>query len=61
MPQKPTCYISYAWSDEILNFLLRLKSDIEKRSQNKIKVILDPNYSKEKNFQKDSLHSLDLQ
>ena len=41
MPQKPTCYISYAWSDEILNFLLRLKSDIEKRSQNKIKVILD--------------------
>lgn len=41
MPQKATCYLSYSWSDQILSFLLRLKSDIEKQSQNRIKVILD--------------------
>lgn len=41
MPQKPTCYISYAWKDDILSFLLKLKSDIERQSQNKINVILD--------------------
>lgn len=41
MPQKPTCYISYARDAEILNFLVRLKSEIEKKSQNKVNVILD--------------------
>jgi hypothetical protein len=30
MPQKPTCYISYARDAEILNFLVRLKTEIEK-------------------------------
>ncbi len=46
MPQKPTCYISYSWDSGILDFLLRLKQEIEKKSQNRINVILD-----RKNFQ----------
>lgn len=41
MPQKPTCYISYSWDSGILNFLLRLKHEIEKTSQNRVCVILD--------------------
>ena len=51
MPQKPTCYISYAWDAEILDFLLRVKQEIEKKSLNKIRVILDrKNFSVGENF-----------
>lgn len=43
MPQKPTCYISYSWDSGILDFLLKLKQEIERKSQNRITVILDRN------------------
>ena len=41
MPQKPTCYFSYSWDSDTLSFLLRLKQEIEKKSKNRITVILD--------------------
>lgn len=41
MPQKPTCFFSYSRDSNIIDYILRLKYDIEKKSSNKVRVILD--------------------